>query len=137
MLDNAAFGKYAVRVVLQGYDVERENFSLSATDPAKSIAYDLKRQPAAVAQAPKKAAPTGTATTGILPGTIFVDSNPRGARIFIDGKPMGSTPLRIPEVPIGSHVVRLELPDHRAWTGTTTVVSGKDVRVSGSLEPIR
>ena len=142
VLDNAAFGKYALRVVLPGYDVERENFSLSASDASRSISFDLKRQPAAVAQAskkatPTKAAPTGTATTGILPGSIFVDSNPRGARIFLDGKAMGTTPLRIPEVPIGSHVVRLELPDHRAWTGATTVVSGKDARVTGSLEPIR
>jgi hypothetical protein len=45
--------------------------------------------------------------------------------------------LRIGEVPIGSHVVRLELPDHRAWTGTATVVSGKEARVTGSLEPDR
>jgi Protein kinase domain/PEGA domain len=137
VMDNVAFGKYAVRVALQGYDVERESVSLSTSDTSKSLSYDLKRQPAAVAQTPKKTAPTGTATTGITPGSVFVDSNPRGARVFLDGKPMGATPMRIPEVPIGSHVVRLELPDHRAWTGTATVVSGKDVRVTGSLEPIR
>ena len=137
VMDNVGFGKYAVRVTLQGYDVERESVSLTAADASKSLSYDLKKQPAAVAQAPKKTAPAGTATTGILPGTIFVDSNPRGARVFLDGKPMGATPLRIPEVPIGSHVVRLELPDHRAWTGATTVVSGKDQRVTGSLEPLR
>jgi hypothetical protein len=137
VLDNAAFGKYALRVVLPGYDPERENFSLSATDASKSLSYDLKRQPATVAQAPKKPASGGTATTGISPGAVFVDSNPRGARIFLDGKPIGVTPLRIGEVPIGSHVVRLELPDHRAWTGTATVVSGKEARVTGSLEPDR
>ena len=51
--------------------------------------------------------------------------------------PKGLPPLRIPEVPIGSHVVRLELPNHHAWSGATTVVSGKDQRVTGSLEPIR
>jgi hypothetical protein len=56
---------------------------------------------------------------------------------LIDGKPAGTTPASIPEVPIGSHVVRLELADHRAWTSSTRVTAGEQVRVTGSLERIR
>ena len=70
-------------------------------------------------------------------GTIYVDSRPRGARVLIDGRPMGTTPASIPDIPIGSHVVRLELPDHRVWTTSTRVAAGEQARVTGSLERIR
>ena len=45
-----------------------------------------------------------------------MDSRPRGARVVLDGRAVGTTPARIPDVPIGTHVVRLELPDHRVWS---------------------
>ena len=70
-------------------------------------------------------------------GSVYVDSRPRGARVLIDGKFVGTTPLSVPEVAIGSHVVRLELPDHLAWTRSVRVAAGDAVRVTGSLEPIR
>jgi hypothetical protein len=68
---------------------------------------------------------------------VFVDSRPRGARVFIDGKPVGTTPLSVPDIRIGSHVVRLELPDHQIWSATTTVTAGQQSRVTGSLERIQ
>jgi hypothetical protein len=55
----------------------------------------------------------------------------------VNGKLMGTTPLRIPEVSIGSQIVRLELENHRDWTTTTRVAAGQESRVTGSLEPIR
>ena len=70
-------------------------------------------------------------------GTIYVDSRPRGARVLIDGKFMGTTPVRIPDIGIGSHVVRLQLAEHGDWTTSTRVASGQEVRVTGSLERIR
>ena len=70
-------------------------------------------------------------------GSVFVDSRPQGATVYIDSKEYGKTPLKIPEVGIGSHVVRLELPDHRTWTTAVRVAAGAQVRVTGSLEPIR
>jgi hypothetical protein len=57
--------------------------------------------------------------------------------VLIDGKPVGTTPASIPDIPIGSHVVRLELADHRAWTTSTRVTAGEQARVTGSLERIR
>ena len=70
-------------------------------------------------------------------GSIYVDSRPRGARVVLDGRLVGTTPARIPDVPIGSHVVRLELPDHRVWSVSTRVAAGRETPVTGSLERIR
>ena len=56
--------------------------------------------------------------------------------MFINGKEIGNTPIQIPEVRIGSHVIRLQLADHRIWSNSVSVSAGKESRVTGSLEPI-
>ena len=59
------------------------------------------------------------------------------ARVFVDDRAVGTTPVRLPEVTPGSHAIRMELPEHRVWTETVQVTRGKTTRVAGSLEPIR
>jgi hypothetical protein len=141
-LDELTFGPYVVRVVAEGYEVGREEFRLSATDPSRTISMRLERRPvprgraAQPAPAPSRPAAPTAAAKGYV-GTVFVDSRPQGAKVYIDGKESGTTPVRIPEVPIGSHVVRLELPDHSGWTKPIRVTAGQEVRVTGSLDPIR
>jgi len=44
--------------------------------------------------------------------TIPVTSNPIGARIMVDGKEMGSTPLRIKVKRNKSHSIRAEMPGY-------------------------
>ena len=133
------FGKYAPpRRRMPGLRRRARQFSLSATDPAKSISYDLTRQPAAVTR-PRSGRPPPDSDAGALPAdgrcTWIPARAARGSSSMASHR--GDAAAAFPTYPIGSHVVRLELPDHRAWTGTATVVSGKDVRVTGSLEPIR
>jgi hypothetical protein len=65
---------------------------------------------------------------------LYVDSRPRGATVLLDGKSVGQTPVSVPEVPIGTHIVRLELTGKRPWTVATTVIAGKRTSVTGSLE---
>jgi hypothetical protein len=142
-LDELTFGKYVVRVVAEGYAVGREEFTLSAANAERSLSVRLQRLPAATARgtAPRPGgaapAPAPAGTPNRYTGSVFVDSRPQGAKVFISGKEYGTTPLKIPEVPIGSHMVRLELADHQTWQTAIQVSAGKDVRVTGSLEPIR
>jgi hypothetical protein len=147
------FGPYAVRVVRPGFAVAREDVSLSASQPTRTLSIQMQRQPASSAPVESRARPSARPPSGNAPiapttgrpsvsrssfaGTIYVDSRPRGAHVFIDGRPMGTTPVSIPDVPIGSHAVRLELTDHRVWTASTRVAAGLETRVTGSLESIR
>lgn len=137
-LEELPFGNYVVRIVQPGYVVSREEVSLSAAEPSRTLSTRLQRQPARAAARP---APAATSTQPRAPqsytGSIYVDSRPRGARVFLDGRSVGVTPVTIPDVRIGSHVVRLELADHRHWSTTTRVASGQEVRVTGSLDRIR
>ena len=64
----------------------------------------------------------------------MVDSRPAGARVFVDGKMAGTTPMLLDDVTPGDHTVRLELDGFNSWTATSKVAGGERTRVSGSLE---
>jgi hypothetical protein len=137
-LDDLAFGKYVVRVVEPGYQVARQEISLSPATASRTMSVKLRRS--ATSSRPREEAPAAASqTTPPVPSTgeIFVDSRPQGARVSIDGKPFGTTPVRVPGQTVGSHTVRLELADHAPWTSPAQVIPGKTVRVTGSLERIR
>jgi eukaryotic-like serine/threonine-protein kinase len=146
-LNRLKFGSYNLRVIAPGFAVSREEVTLSADEPTREVALRLERSaPAARQAAPARrgAAPARadasaprSVVSGPFSGSIYVDSRPRGASVLIDGKPAGTTPARIPDISIGSHVVRLELADHRAWTVATRVAAGEETRVTGSLERVQ
>jgi hypothetical protein len=144
------FGDYTVRVLLPGYQTRNEQVNLSADAASRTLSVQLQReaaaparpavpppaerpQPASPGAAAAKTAPAIPETTGVLE----IDSRPVGARVFVDDRPVGTTPVRVPDVAPGSRVVRLELADHRPWTEVAQVSRGKTTRVAGSLEPIR
>ena len=141
-LDDLPFGSVAVRVVQPGYTPQTERVTLSAATSSRTLSFTLKRAAAAAAaeRAPstRQTAPRSeSAKPESFTGSIYVDSRPRGARVLLDGKVIGTTPMRIPDVRIGSHIIRLQLDDHSDWTSSTRVVSGEESRVTGSLERIR
>ncbi len=142
-LDKLPLGKYTVRVVQPGFVASNEDVALTSHQPMRTVSVRLQpvsaraaAPPASTARRATTARPTPSREQGFA-GTIFVDSRPRGATVLIDGKAVGTTPASIPDIPIGSHVVRLELADHRAWTTSTRVAAGEQARVTGSLERIR
>lgn len=145
-LDKLKFRSYTIRIVQQGYAVERHVVPVSAQTPSRTISAKLqplpgtkpKPQPTAP-PAPKPSAEKPPAAKPPVSGTgsLFVDSRPRGARVFVDDKPVGVTPLQLKDISTGDHSVRLELVDHQVWRTTTSVAPGRQARVSGSLERIR
>ena len=142
-LERRPFGDYVIRVVQPGYEVARETFKLSSGAPSKTI--DVALKPAKGAKPPAQRQPSPeTAKSGAVPkagaaatGGLFVDSRPQGAKVILNGKSAGVTPLRLNDQPVGSYEVRLELADHQPWSATARVVGGETARVTGSMERIR
>lgn len=61
-------------------------------------------------------------------GTLEVNSNPQGSRLFLDGKDVNlQTPAVLKEVTPGSHQLRLQLSDSRTAT-LNVVVSAREVK---------
>jgi serine/threonine protein kinase len=68
------------------------------------------------------AAPSGSSKDDDATGSmLFVDSQPRGATLYVDDKVVGTTPLAIPAVPAGEHALRLESEGRPAWSSPVRV----------------
>ena len=88
---------------------------------------------------PRTAEPRSRTPRAVEPtiGTLFVDSHPTGAQVFVDGALVGRTPLLVNDVRSGEHRVRLSMPMHRTWATSVDVAGGERTRVAASLEEIQ
>ena len=133
-LGDLPLGGHTIVVSRSGYRPERRRVTLTRNRASQSVRVPLRASvvpPAAGGQT----APERAETEGFF-GTIVVESRPTPARVFIDGREAGRTPLVVPNVRAGSHVVRIELDGHRTWTSAVRVVAGERRRVTASLEEL-
>lgn len=75
-----------------------------------------------------------------FPAALKVESHPTGATVFLDGKPVGKTPLLYPNLAIKPYTVTVSLPGYRrveSQTVNVTRLVGKDYSVRFILEPVR
>ena len=122
---------HRVRVVRDGYMSEERRIPLTGTRPAQSMTFELE-QAQSSASVRELAAPL--TTTGTWSGSLSVDSHPAGAQVYVDGQLVGKTPMSLPQIWAGTHVVRLELEAYRGWSSSVRVVLGDQNRVTASLE---
>ena len=132
MRDLAA-GGHRVRVVRSGYVAAERRIVITAV--ATGTVADHRARAAwhrrvTSRQPPPPAAPLPGRRTGAL----TVDSRPTGARVFLDGKLVGTTPLTLPSVAAGAHAIRIEQDGYRRWSSSVRVVAAEQNRVTASLE---
>jgi hypothetical protein len=140
-----SFGVYNVEVTYLGYEPRQRRVTLTTERPAQSIDFELRTTAtaaassrAAAAASPRAAAPASSPPTQSVPadtpGTVQVDSRPRGARVFFDNAPVGMTPLLLSGIRPGSHTVRLEMQGYQPVSTSVNVEAGSRSRVAASLE---
>jgi len=123
-------GTHRVRITRDGYAAEERRIAISTAQPSQSITVELKRvAPVAARSTGSPAAPIGAAV-----GALTVESRPDGARVFLDGRLVGTTPLSLPQISGGEHAVRLEREGYRPWSSSVRVAGGQRQRVAASLE---
>jgi hypothetical protein len=130
-----ARGEHRVRLMRDGYESEERRVMISTSRPAQSITVPLSES-ARLAPAPtvRVPLPSTPGTTGRFVGALSIDSRPDGAKVFIDGKLAGTTPLQVAGLDAGEHVVRLERDGYRRWSSSVRVVASEQNRVTASLE---
>ncbi|MEO5740028.1 MAG: PEGA domain-containing protein [Vicinamibacterales bacterium] len=99
-------------------------------------ARDLKRAPRAsriAAALSAKPARATVARAGSYQGSLAFLSAPQGARVFVNGAFVGSTPLVLDDLPVGSRAVRIEADGYQRWSSSTQVVANRQTRVSATL----
>ena len=103
-----------------GFRPEEQRVALSVARPTVTV--EAKLAPLAP--------PAPVATTG----SLVIESRPPGARVFLDGRDVGVTPLSIADVPPGQHRIRIEMTGFNPWVTTTEIKAGAHSRVAASLE---
>ena len=88
---------------------------------------------AAARSEPRQQAPSRE-RSAVYRGGLQVDSDPHGARVFIDGEEVGVTPIQLQSLPVGSRVVRVEAEGYQPWTTAARVVVNQRGRVSAVLQ---
>lgn len=72
----------------------------------------------------------------LSPNILSVSSNPAGASVTLDGTYAGTTPLSRTAVPAGAHTLVLTLDGYDPYTATVTVVPGRELKASYTLEAV-
>ena len=130
-VSDLARGQHRVRVVQDGFVTEERRVVIAASG-SQALTVTLERPRTAVAAKP--AAPPVSATTGTLTTQLKVESRPTNARVFVDGRLIGTTPLALEQIEAGEHNIRLELDGYHSWSTAVQIVEGKGTRVGASLE---
>lgn len=127
-LRGLAPGRYTLEVARGGYLADTRRVEITARRPSQALEITLKPVP--------RAAPAAPAGAAASTASIEFVTRPPGSRVFVDGQPIGVTPLKLLEVAPGAKAIRFELAGHRTWTATVTVAAGEARRVAASLEPL-
>lgn len=70
----------------------------------------------------------------LLPGVGTTEfAGPAGAQIFVDGQPKGALPLRLRDLPPGTHRYRVEAPLFEPLEGELTTVKGKNYFIQAQM----
>ena len=69
-------------------------------------------------------------------GTLALHSKPSGARVSINGKPVGVTPIVVSRLPAGSRVVRVTTDGYRPWSSAVRIVANQRNLVTATLDPM-
>ena len=101
-----------------------------------------REEPMAAAPRPVsdlRGAPAHAAPSRQFRGSLVLHSTPQGAHAFVNGKPVGSTPVILSGLPVGSRVVRIEAEGYQTWSAAIRVVADEQTRVTATLyrEPPR
>ncbi len=66
-------------------------------------------------------------------GGLAVHSNPSGATVFVKGRPVGTTPLKLERLAAGTHAVRVEGVGYEPWTSAVLVPADRLTLITASL----
>ena len=67
-------------------------------------------------------------------GSIVVESDPRGAMIFLDDDNVGTTPDSIRRIVPGKHKVEVKMEEYKTWTKWVNIKAGDETYISSKLE---
>jgi TonB family protein len=115
-LEEVPFGTHRVQLLLEGYQPQEHEVSVSLDEAVADLRATFARQPPPL-------------------GTVRFASVPPGGEVSVDGKSVGQTPLDGVRLRAGSHRVQIALEGHEPWTGSVEVTAGRRASLEAELIP--
>ncbi len=75
-----------------------------------------------------------TAILQIKPGSACITSEPSGAKVFLENKNIGNTPVTITELPPGMHVIEVKTDGYEIWSNRVEIMPGKEIALTAELQ---
>ena len=122
-LRDISFGTHSLEVSRAGFETVEREVTVSERENVVPVGVEL-------------APADGSSTPGLstpAPGSLAVQSRPSGARVTVDGRSAGVTPLVV-SLPIGRYQVRIEGDGYQSWVTNVEVTSDERAQVNASLE---
>ena len=123
-------GARDITVSRRGYAPEERRIVLTKARPSRSVEVRLSQQAAAT---PRPATPGSLGKPAVSTGALAIESRPTGAAVAVNGKPSGTTPLTINDLPPGDYRVTMTLDGHQPFATTVRVVAGERARAAARL----
>ena len=81
-------------------------------------------------------APSATASSTTRPfrGALIVNSLPSGARVLLNGRSVGTTPLVLRDQPAGSRAIQVAMEGYEPWSAAVQVVAYTETRLRAQLK---
>ena len=135
VLRDLSFGSYRIDVTKAGHlsasrtlMISSDNQAASAVIPLRSV-LETEESEVVLRDRYQTAEPVITEV-----GSVYIDSQPRTARVFIDGAIIGRTPLLVSQVISGAREIRIEYEGYRDWLSIVEITANERNEVLVSLE---
>ncbi len=119
-LKNVAQCHRDLKQFAEAYDTYRQLLAQHATDLKPKDKADVEKSVEELAK---------------VIGTIEIVAEPAGAEISIDGKVVGTTPLKPVHVDVGAHEIKIGKPGFQPFAKSVTLVAEQHAAVSAALVP--
>ena len=102
-LRSVPHGKHIIEVRKDGYNVWEKRVNI---EPGKEKIF--------------------TAILQVMTGSVSIKSAPKNAKIYLDGKYVGTTPERIKSIIPGTHEIKVKMDKYDMWGDTVNIETGKE-----------
>jgi tetratricopeptide (TPR) repeat protein len=118
-IDQLTPGDYQLKLSKEGYQYWSKQVTIAASQTNKlSVSLIAKPKPA------------------LVYGQLSIDSTPSNAKIFLNDKPKGTTPLTLDELSPGTYQLKLTKEGYQDWQQEITIIANQVTRVSTNLKKL-
>jgi PKD repeat protein len=115
--------------------------TVSMTTPATTLngTPPVITKAAVTSEVPVSAAPAETTQNAPMPpgtGMLSMSTVPAGAQVYVDNVLQGTTPVTVPDLTAGSHILRLEREGYTNMTVPVQINDGKITTFATTLAPV-